>query len=487
MHSFEYQFSKQFLIVKNESLPLAFSQWHKLTLSTESNLYCHPKLKMTKVENENTRIICLGHIIDPYIPSHTNKHILDNMLDNSNNFDDFEKFIYRLGGRWILIVSSPHGERIYHDAAGLKPVFFSEEQVNNISIASQPALLEAIGACKKQEDVLNDFKKYRNSKSWPIGLIPFTGVKQLIPNYYLDLSTRKTIRYWPTSKLKIDDVNGAAKKLSTILHGSIKALTLRNNCTMSLTGGYDSRMLFSCALHELEQLNFFTTISDFTPEYDQKIPQVLNKMYKLRHQFTKRNIDDIQEQQIIDTLTKNVGDMYYDRSMQNIFAFSQAVKENTHLPGSVSEIARCYYYPYGKKLLKHTGKRLAKYAGFNHNPYAEKAFALWLNNLPSELPYEVLDLLYWEHRLGVWASCGLTYREGAFEQIPPMNNREYMELSLAVNMKERLPPHNLIKTIIKLNDKNLLNLAFNGLKESWLYNTFPKIKYIRNVIANRLK
>jgi hypothetical protein len=487
MHSFQYQFAKQFFITKKQELPLLFSQWCKSPLKSDSVLYSHPALEVTRVENKNTHIVCLGHIINPYIPTDTNKNILDKILENTAYFDTFEKSIYSMGGRWVLIVNSKEGKRIYHDAAGLKPVFFSSDKDKNINIASQPALLEAIGVCHKQEDVFNDFKRYRNSKSWPLGIIPYTNVKQLIPNHYLDLNTRETSRYWPKSKLSITDVNVAAKKLSTILQGSIKALTLRNNCTMSLTGGYDSRMLFSCALNDSDKINFFTTISNFTPEYDRKTPEKLSKRYNLNHQFTQRNIDNNPDQNSLDILSKNVGDMYYDRSMPNIFAFSAAIKENTHLPGSVSEIARCYYYPYGLKLLKPTGKRIAKYAGFKGNPYAEEGFSRWLNNLPVNLPYEILDLLYWEHRLGIWASCGLTFREGVLEQIPPMNNREYMEISLAVNMKDRLPPHNLTKSIIKINDKNLLNLLFNGSEDYWLYNRFPKIKYLRNVIATRLK
>jgi len=479
----QYQFAKQFFISSAPSD--SFIEWSSHSINTELTLYCHPRLVVHKSTKGKTRILCLGHIINPYTPKDSNEDIVNKLTNNFEGFLHFENAIKVLGGRWILIVLSTHGMRIYHDAAGLKSIFFTTH--NGINIASQPELLKQIGATKKDENLIADFQKHKNSSSWPIGIVPYNNVKQLIPNHYLDLSKMEPTRYWPKLKKTSQSLESIAKELSKILSGSIDALTLRNNCSMSLTGGYDSRMLFSCVKTKAKKISYFTTLSDFTPDYDKNIPLNISDNFNLNHEFTKKTALSSEQKSIINILSINASNMFYDRSMGNVYAFANAIGDKTHLPGSVSEIARCYYYPYGKKILKHTGKRLAKYTGFKNNPHAEYGFQLWLDSLPSNLPIDVLDLLYWEHRLGVWGANGLTYKEGLFDQIPPMNNRLFMELSLTADYIDRLPPHKLTKKIIEINVPKLLDLPFNNDNDLLLYYKYPKIRLFKNKVSHLIK
>ncbi len=90
-----------------------------------------------------------------------------------------------------------------------------------------------------------------------------------------------------------------------------------------------------------------------------------------------------------------------------------------------------------------------------------------------------MDLLYWEHRLSVWGSIGATYKEAVIEQIPPMNSREFMEHSLLINKKHRLPPYNLTQKIISINEPSLLQWKFNDDKKTSLLYFFPRLRYIK--------
>lgn len=512
-----FQFNKQFFICSthsyacpnqsSHSVPSLFNNWHKTPLINNAILHCHPELNITKVSGGEIRLICLGSIINPYRPEQNNEEVLTDVVseisgaftaglkgagtdDSKAVFNTFESALYHLSGRFVLIIITKQGIRIYHDAAGLKPVFYSEIHKHTPAVASQPALLEYLGVTHKNKALFKEFEQYQNSSSWPINVVPYDNVKQLQPNHYLELSTLNANRFWPKTNIannKKNDLTDISSKMNEILQGTVKALTLRNQCTLSLTGGYDSRMLFSSALALIDNINFFTTVSDYTPEYEIESAKKIAQIYNLNHQFTKRDEENVAEQNIISILNDNVGGMYYDRSRQNIFAFAQAVGSGVHLPGSVSEIARCNYYPYGTKMRKPTGQLLAKYTGFKNNPIAAKGFDSWLQRLPKALPFDILDMVYWEHRLGVWGSCGLTYREGVIDQIPPMNNRAFMALSLSADIKDRLPPHNLIRQIIKSNAPDLLNILFNGKASHKVYDTYPRVKYIREVLFGWIK
>jgi hypothetical protein len=140
------------------------------------------------------------------------------------------------------------------------------------------------------------------------------------------------------------------------------------------------------------------------------------------------------------------------------------VRDRFHLTGITSELSRCFYYKNGQHPVKITGDELIRRSGFNGNPVAKQGIEKWLDKAPSNSNMNLLDLFYWEHRLGVWGSCGFTLREAVIDQIAPMNCREFIQLGLAVDVKNRIKPYMLIRDIINRTDPELLNYPFN---HSW--------------------
>lgn len=482
-------FSKQFFISQKKIKPPDFNHWINTELKNKLFLSSHPELLVTETQNDIVQLILLGTIIDPENTKDSNQSIMNSMLKNTCDFSSIEEFFYSLGGRWVLIVIMKKECRIYHDAAGLKPVFYTQIDQHTCIAASQPALLERLGFTKKNQKSINTFHQFPNSQSWPLGVIPFDNVTQLLPNHFLNFNKQVTTRFWPTEKLKQTDADNdvVINNINQLLRGTIEALTYRNRCIMSLTGGYDSRMLFSTTIGANDNIDFFTIKSSFTPGFDLDIPQKIAHKFKIKHNFNQLHQNSDTEEEIISILSNNVGDMYLDRSMKNIVVYAKMINNRTHLPGSIAEIARCYYYPYGKRYSPLSGKSLARYCGFTSNPDAIESFSQWLSLIPTSMPYHVLDLAYWEHRLGVWGACGLSFREGLIEQIPPMNNRKFMELCLSVPTKDRIVPHNLFRNIMEVNGPDLLKYLFNDTKENSFLNKSPLLKRSKNAFMNKLQ
>lgn len=116
----------------------------------------------------------------------------------------------------------------------------------------------------------------------------------------------------------------------------------------------------------------------------------------------------VANQELNQRLQQNVGGMRYVPSLQSALVVKNKVGDKLHLLGLISEVNRCGYYHNGQHPSVITPKLLVKLAGFENNPIAENGCAQWLDNLPDALPFNILDLFYWEHRLGVWASYGMT-------------------------------------------------------------------------------
>lgn len=454
------RFGKQFFIVQSTISNPEFSSWNPLKLDDRFSLYTHPALRVTSYAAQDGRFIGLGHFLDPRNAQAADFQILQGLGEKVSDFAELESLLDRLGGRWVLIATLSGETRIYHDAAGLKSVFFCGTPAAGMSIASQPALLEMIGATEPDVRLRQEYEQYAPRASWPVHAIPYFGVKQLLPNHALDLQVGDAVRYWPKEQIEPSSIEVVSKSMAGMLTSMIESATNRRECVMSLTGGYDTRLLLACAHTMFEKIEFFTIHSAYTKDYDITIPRKIARDKKLRYSVLYDDPDDPYREILI----ANVGGMFYGQAISKAKTLLEYVRERFHLTGITSELNRCYYYKNGKHPNAITASELSRRAGFSGNPVAEQGINKWLDEAPLNFNVNLLDLFYWEHRLGVWGSCGFAFREAAMDQIPPMNCREFIQLGLSVEAKSRTKPYALIRSIIERTDPELLNYPFN---HSW--------------------
>lgn len=459
------QFAKQFLITSTSlDNPLIFN-WTVSKIMGGYHFYTHPKLNVTRTHNPENEFIGLGIFLDPRCIPADDRQIIQRLCETCQNFGELEAALAGLGGRWALIASINGESRIYHDATGQKSVFFHTSESNEKYICSQPSLLDALQITPKNRELVQEFEKFPNPGSWPINIVPYQGVTQLLPNYYLNMQDLSITRYWPVENFEPLSVTIAAQKMASLLKSLTQAATHRRACMLNLTGGYDSRLILASAENMWPKCEFFTVKRTDSPSHDISIPKKLRHKFKLDHLFLS-SCEDLPETAIANNalnqrLQRNVGGMRYDPSLQSTLAVKNQVGEKTLLLGLISEVNRCGYYHDGQHPSEITPKILSKLAGFEDNPIALKGCAQWLESLPDELPVSILDLFYWEYRLGVWASCGMSFSDAAFEQLSPMNCREYLQYGLATDVKYRQIPYILMRKTIGHLNPELLNFKFN--------------------------
>ena len=358
----------------------------------------------------------LGHAIDPMQPDLQNRDIVRQLADVGTSFDRLQARLADLGGRWLVLARIGDELRLYPDAGGTKSVFYSADGW----VASQPGHF----GCP----VDRTLARYPHAGAWPLGHTPFAGVRQLLPNHYLDLKHFRSVRFGPR-RAETTGIETAAEEIGQILRGTIAALLKRGSVALPLTGGFDSRTLLSAAHEHLAQIRLFSILDHQTDRHDYVLPRLLARQAGRPLRFvTTFKADDV---------GYNTCGLYQDPNSSRIGAFAQA---DFVLLGHLSEILRCFYWKDGEAP-RVSADSLSRLAGFSGD--LAEVFDGWLQGVPTRSAGETLDLFYWECRGGNWSSVCCTALDGYCDVISPYNCRRLLELGLGLDPAYRRRPYEL--------------------------------------------
>ena len=87
---------------------------------------------------------------------------------------------------------------------------------------------------------------------------------------------------------------------------------------------------------------------------------------------------------------------------------------------------------------------LCLFSGFYRNPYVREQLGIWYpgaRQYAQDNGYSLLDLFYWEQRMGHWGGQFLAEQDIAMEEITPYNNRILINSLIQVNYKKRRSPN----------------------------------------------
>lgn len=416
---------------------------------------CHSKLPLISTFNsDNTyKVYFLGHIIDlndsaAGIPQflETEKHF----------FNSIEEYLYKLSGRYICIACAHNETRIYLDASGsLSLVYSPSQKVCASTIMSIPYSSDTTDNIK----LINDMDIINKDTTFAFGLTPRKAIYRLLPNHYLNLNTWKAIRHWPKKKISSSNNPDAdVLKIAKLLEKTIKiACQEKFQIMMSLTAGFDSRVLLACAKKYVKSIHFFTwELPDNIALNDVAIAKTLARKFKLNYKlypFKEANATDKELWRYRTGLS--VGEM---RGLSLTTTVNAMDENQLYFPGLASEVGRGFYWQKNDNLsIQLTPEELVKRMDLPLNKEVILAAKIWLQNLPTDNAFEILDLLYLEQRLGCWASVTAYADAAGPARILPFSNREIFSLMLS------LPAH------FKKNDTIPLKIINNYWPELYKY------------------
>ena len=438
----------------------------------------HPLLSLAQASQAETSVSILGDILDPREPSLTNSDLAGRLAVESADFGRFEHLTHRLAGRWVAIVQIGSETRLYPDAGGTKSVFYLNGQ-NGLYLGSQPGLFVEAGMTERDLDLEREFLAAGSTDLWPLTLTPFRSVHRLIPNHYLDLSRGEAVRFWPKERIPHQDMEVAAQLAVQLLGGVVAGTLARGTSALPLTGGFDSRSIFAAAAHAglSNRLHYTRVTGHHLPLHDTLIPRAIARRSGVRLSEIKSRPATPDVARLLETNTSGV---FADPASYMMASFGK-IPADYLLLGQLSEIAREGYYDRDPQRLEGGLPGLAKTAGYAGNPIAIREIGRWLEHLNVDDPLTPTIMLYWEHRIGTWASMLGTALDQFTTVLYPYCSRELIVTLLGVDTKFQVPPFDLHRRICDIGLPRLASIPFN---DSWADRLLAKAPWkIRLAVA----
>lgn len=440
------EFRRQFLISPVECNRL--SGW-KHEKAGDYNIYVHPDCDLIRYgKDDNKELVLIGYFFNPNQPQKLTGQILDE-ISVCSTINDITLKLYDLAGRFVLFVRYNRDYYILNDACGLKSVFYTK--YNSLFFAaSQPLLLKLVTGIENGPRYYSYFSsKYvkNNREHWiPAGTSLFENVSQLVPNHYLDISRLIQVRFWPVKEIRKNDPDDSVEHFSSLLKNTMSAASERFPIAISLTSGLDSRMILS-ACRDISHDIFFYTLRYRNLKKnsgDIRIPGALLSGLGYSHHI----IDCRKKEQNGEFLKIYSGntDIPHLNDWGIIAAgiYSEYPEERIAVKGNCAETGRCYYYEEGThKPVTSAGDFTRFEKGWQEIGFIRDQIEAWYGEIKDpdiNFGYDLLDLFYWEHRMGSWQAGSQLEWDIVQEVFTPFNNRELIDIMLSVDPAYRSYP-----------------------------------------------
>lgn len=363
--------------------------WSVLKLSKQKSLYCHPDLSVCSVELESKQFFLLGIGVNPNDGNET--YWFDRLAEDS----DIPSILEDVEGVYVFLECSGEKIKLYTDPAGMMGVYYRPGIA-----ASSPSLLPNL---QRDEEVDRQYQ-LGGTDDWYTGSrCPFTNIKYLLANHYLDIETGEIERFWPLKNFDELSFEDGVAQCSDLMRNAVGQYVRRGDVLLSLTGGKDSRVNLAAAKSFLDQITVFTLRSPQIKLCDVEAPRLMSDMLNFEH-----HIEDVPENDkgLVELYDEISGNLALG-ARRDILAACKAFegKDAIHLSGNLGAITKSYFWPNKSPASVNLDALLKE---FVQKPQvlvdgAEE----WLESVPNHLaPHVVYNLMYLEQRGGRWMGVG---------------------------------------------------------------------------------
>ncbi|WP_340107007.1 hypothetical protein [Rhodohalobacter sp. 8-1] len=415
-------------------------------------MYAHPDLDVTTVKSDelDRSLSLIGYFIDPEQPGKTNEELLVELLQHSNTIEQATDWIKGLSGRFVLMIQNGDDAVVLNDACGLRTVFYTEYE-EKIYIGSQPTIIEQLIPLKKGKsyrEYLSAEHSFQGQDWLPSGCSLYEGVHHLVPNHYLSLSSLDQTRFWPTKPIFKKNLNEAASEVSSMLKHSISGSCQRQTLALSLTAGWDSRILLSASKECHKDIYYYTQLLFGMNKNtdDIKIPTTLSELLGLKYEVIDCRRDPpegFEKIYLKNTYLSHTEGLYgwYNRIGGLLEDYPE---HRLRISGNCTEIARCSYYRSGIHPEINSSSQLTDLVrGWSKTNFIKEEVENWYQKsgkVFEENGLNILDMFYWEHKMGSWQAQHQLEWDVIHESFTPFNNRKIIETMLGVDIELRIRP-----------------------------------------------
>jgi len=265
-------------------------------------------------------------------------------------------------------------------------------------------------------------------------------LRKLLPNHYLEISQRSVKRV-PVKPLcgSVSDEEAISNTV-VILKGTYSALIRRYQLMQPITAGWDSRVLLSASRQFKGKIRFYVFSFSSMKSADVWVPRRLSE--RLGLDFSVIEPAPLHERFLSDYRAEHVTPRILPKTAQIQYHYDRRYDRNViNVNGNAAEIARCFY---GYTTRKVTIDMLLTFSGYGRqSDYVREQLEKWYPQAcqyAAESGIPLLDLFYWEQRMGNWGAMFPSEQDIAVEEISPFNNHALLRGLLCVSPKRRRAP-----------------------------------------------
>lgn len=458
------------------------------------HLYVQQKQTYYVKERDGIFSVIVGHAYNPFDMTYAEADLCDHLLTAYRNGTEayFDKVSELTGLHVIMLID---GEKVIgcQDACSLTGCYYCKNG-DKMYIGEHSQLIADICGFEMDANV----RKLIESKCYNIGnrhlpgdLTPYNEIKRIGANTYLEYTDGFNVkRFYPVKphpEFTTDEEKEAGvRRIGDLIHNGIDCCSKKwDRCTISLSGGTDSKTTLSCANGLYDKFSYFSFHSKpqelVDAEGAQKICEQLGLKHTLYH-IPEENSAFADFELIKKILRHNTA--YFvnlaDNEIRKYIYLHDLDAYDIELKSWASEVARVFferkYQIRMPKVLNERHGSIFQTRYFGHPlllRWSDKTYYGFLRKIGLEKPlfnYEHTDLFYWEVRMGCWGTSVISSQQLYHRMTMPMNNRKILELFLCFPHEERKSDSVHKRVMMYMNHKvpeakvEIPNLYFHGYR-----------------------
>lgn len=415
----------------------------------DRRLLAHRDLPVASIVEPSTYTILLGFCFDFEAAERSLEQICEAI--HSTAREALIDATDSLAGRWVLIRQDTQGIIAFSDAGATLPICHISCD-NGASIATSARLIEWMHPDRPANELITkDFRKLQATPgrhagfNFPLVATSMADVFALLPNHALDLSSGVPERIFPgSSTYGTEPSEKMVPTIANTLRSIMSTASLHYEFEFAATGGFDSLVLQS-AISSVDGLakrtNFFTFRYPTDPEASH--PDIQNarrstRFIKAPHQIISAKSDEAIEK--VQQICRESEEFYASGFEGWVEAYSEySNPQKLVIMGWASEIARGFYRWAGSRHVE--TEELMRCTGLSEMHQFRPMFETWKQDAfeaEAASGIAVLDLFYWENRVGRWCGPGLNILNTDANWITLFSCRGLLKQMLAVRERDRV-------------------------------------------------
>lgn len=423
----------QYLLVPGDR-PVSLPTWQVRHLGGWALHFSHP-LPITEIADDHGRAIgvLLGHALHDSAGLVTGVLRLPVHAAHGGAVQQaVEQWCRTAGGRYLAIILESDA-CIYPDAGAFLPAYRCSRSGAVSSSPQLAALVAGPGPSDAQHEQMRVAMDIPHKNSWfPFGLTPCPTVVRLLPNHHLDLRTGVSSRHWlpPAQSSSFDAV---VDVVANTLREQTQHILADARAYLSLTAGYDSRVVLAACREHLDRVTCYTVDSD---EVDINTSRQLTALVGAEHCVQTRQrsrADDLEK------WLQRTGYCIAGAGPRSLIRRPALDPDKAVLGGFGGEVCRGFYWHRVASLdAALDADKLIAALGLPTSPLLQRAADNWLSGASRNLTTrDVLDLAYIEQRLGCWAAPQQLAEPFIHGRFHPLVHPKIFEAMLSIPAEQR--------------------------------------------------